>query len=284
LSIDKRRNERFGILTALLLGGALGCQPGAPSPVVESEISVLNSKADYLNLRMNKMEKSIEAMGRTTEETEKSSRQGRADLSVSIEDLRTEIKSLNGTIGILRHDLDELSKSNQKVKEDFDTRLTELDQKFSDLAQQVDRSQTAAKSPRGKIEPGNEVARYNQILALLQKKRSYDAAIDQFRNFIRESPQSPLAANAQYWIGEGYYAKADYARAISEYQVVVEKYPHGEKLCDALLKQGFAFSELKESGKSKLFLLEVQDRCPKTPAATKAAERLAKLAPAESKQ
>jgi tol-pal system protein YbgF len=274
LSAGKRRRGNFCLLAALLLGGATGCLPAAPSQTVESEITVLNSKADYLNVRMNKMEKSIETLTRAIEEADKNSRAGRADLSVAVEDVRTEVKSLGGGVGILRHDLDEISRTNQKVKEDFDVRLTEMDQRLSDLALQTDRP--AAKSPRAKAEPGNEAARYKQTLALLQKKKNYDGAIEEFRDFLGDYPQSPLAANAQYWIGEAYYAKADYARAISEYQIVVEKYPQGEKVCDALLKQGFAFGELKEPTKSKLFLREVQERCPQSTAATKAGERLAK--------
>lgn len=254
----------------LLLGGALACQHFTPLPKKELHAAESESKLDYLNLRLNKMEKSMERLTRAIVETEKASRQGRADLSVSIEDLRNETKTLNGTLDVLQHDLKQLSQKNQKVLEDFDTRL-------SDLNDQVDKAATTKAAPRKRKARGG-TAQYNHILSRMQKSKKYDRAILEFREFIKTNRRHSLASNAQYWIGEGYYAKGDFARAIAEYQVVVDKYPRGEKVCDALLKQGFSFGKLKATGKSKLFLEEVQDRCPRTPAAKKASARLAKLA------
>lgn len=267
--------------------GVWACQPSTPKESIESEISGLSSKIDYLNLRINKLEKSVESFRRTLDENEKNSRQARADQSVTIEDLRTEVKSLGGSVDVLRHDLDQISQNNQKIREDLDTRVTELDQKVAELQAQAIRAESAPSKggvSRGKGDRPEDATRYNQILRLFRTKKNYDAAIGQFRDFIRDYSKSPLSANAQYWIGEGYYAKEDYARAITEFQVVVEKYPQGEKVCDALLKQALAFLELKEPGKARLFLMEVGERCPKTPAAAKASERLTKLAAPEPKK
>ena len=161
-----------------------------------------------------------------------------------------------------------------------------MDQRVANVEQKMVREENAPKasSARGKPEGVNDVTRYEQILRLFRTRKSYDTAIEQFRDFLRDYPKSSLAANAQYWIGEGYYAKGDYAHAISEFQVVADKYPEGEKVCDSLLKQGLAFLELKDTAKAKLFLTEVQRRCPKTVAATKASDRLAKLAAAKTKK
>jgi tol-pal system protein YbgF len=253
---------------------------------VESELTDLSSKVDYLNVRVNKLEKAIETQHRSIEESEKNSRQGRADLSVSVEDLRTEVKALSGSVNVLQHQTDQANQADQKVREDFDTRITELDQKVSELQQQVIRADNppAKSRSRGKAQPEDEKARYEEIKKLLLKKKKYDDAAEQFHEFVLDHPKSPLAAGAQYWIGEAYYAKGDFARSISEYQTVVEKYPKDDKACDALLKQGMAFMELKDPGKAKLFLGEVGDRCPKTATAAKAAERLEKLAASGSKK
>ncbi|MFH1262535.1 MAG: tol-pal system protein YbgF [Pseudomonadota bacterium] len=267
-------------IAAVLAAGVAACQPSTPKATVESELSDLSSKVDYLNVRMGKLEKAVELQHRAIEESEKNNRQGRADLSVSVEDLRTEVKALNGSVNVLAHQTDQANQTDQKVREDFDTRITELDQKVSELQQQVLRIDTppVKSRSRGKAGPEDEKARYETIRMLLIKKKKYDDAAEQFHEFILDHPKSPLAAGAQYWIGEAYYAKGDYARSISEYQTVVEKYPKDDKVCDALLKQGMAFMELKEAGKAKLFLGEVGDRCPKTATAAKAAERLEKLA------
>ena len=50
----------------------------------------------------------------------------------------------------------------------------------------------------------------------LYKQGQLDQAIEQFRLFLRSGGKSDLADNAQYWIGEAYYSRGDYNRAIIE--------------------------------------------------------------------
>jgi tetratricopeptide (TPR) repeat protein len=61
--------------------------------------------------------------------------------------------------------------------------------------------------------------------------------------FIRH-PDSEYAGNAQYWIGECYYTQRDYARALEAFNKVIERYPKGQKVPDALLKVGFSLTAL----------------------------------------
>ena len=43
-----------------------------------------------------------------------------------------------------------------------------------------------------------------------------------FIDFIAKYPKHPLAANAQYWIGEAYWAQRDYRQALVEFEKVFE--------------------------------------------------------------
>ncbi|MGH7896873.1 MAG: tetratricopeptide repeat protein, partial [Candidatus Binatia bacterium] len=78
----------------------------------------------------------------------------------------------------------------------------------------------------------------------LLRRGDNPGAIQKLREFLRKSPKSDLADDAQYWIGEAYYATRDYNRAILEFNEVLLRYPKGDKVPAALLRQAFAFAEL----------------------------------------
>ena len=58
--------------------------------------------------------------------------------------------------------------------------------------------------------------------AALQPALSGRAAesIGRFQSFLQEYPQGRFAANAEYWIGEGYYAQGKYKDALAQFEKV----------------------------------------------------------------
>jgi len=104
-----------------------------------------------------------------------------------------------------------------------------------------------------------------------------EAARRGFQEFIKRYPKSKNADNAQFWIGEIYYREKWYEKAILEYQNVIEKYPQGNKVPAALLKQGLAFSSIGDKANAKLILEELNRKYPKSNEAKVAAETLKTL-------
>jgi tol-pal system protein YbgF len=109
------------------------------------------------------------------------------------------------------------------------------------------------------------------------KQGNLDAAMQGFSQFLTEHPTSDLAANAQYWLGECYYGKKDYARAIDAFDRVKVGYPSSEKVPSALLKKGFAYLALKDRNRASSVWRQVVDGYPNSPEAGKALEKLAQL-------
>jgi TolA-binding protein len=56
----------------------------------------------------------------------------------------------------------------------------------------------------GPGDAGGEQAAYSRAFDAL-KGNDYNSAITRFKDFLRQYPQSTLAGNAQYWLGESYY-------------------------------------------------------------------------------
>ena len=89
-------------------------------------------------------------------------------------------------------------------------------------------------------------------------------AIQQFRDYLRANPKSDLADNAQYWIGESYYSKSDYNRAIIELNEVLLKYPQGDQVPGALLALATSFSNSGDKIDAKLILQKLISDHPKS--------------------
>jgi tol-pal system protein YbgF len=124
--------------------------------------------------------------------------------------------------------------------------------------------------------PGGEQAAYDVAFNAL-KGGDYQKAIGGFRSFVASYPQSPLASNAQYWLGEAYYVTREYPNAIAAFQKVTTDYPDSRKAPDALVKIGFTQAALGKSGDARITLEDVVRRYPGSEAAQLATERLKKL-------
>lgn len=119
---------------------------------------------------------------------------------------------------------------------------------------------------------------FREALALLQNGNA-EQAVPGFREFLRRSPGSELADDAQYWVGEAYYSIDDYNRAILELNDVLLRYPKGDKVPAALLRQASAFKELGDKVDAKLVLQKLVSDHPGTPEAEEARQLLLELSP-----
>ena len=92
-------------------------------------------------------------------------------------------------------------------------------------------------------------------------------------------PTSPLAENAQYWMGEAFYVTRDYEQAATAFRAVGARWPNSRKGADALVKLGFSQYELKQYAEARATLTDVQRKFPDTDAARLATERLGRIPP-----
>jgi tol-pal system protein YbgF len=114
---------------------------------------------------------------------------------------------------------------------------------------------------------------YQQQYALL-RAGNLDGAINGFNQFIQRYPSSPLAGNAQYWLGECYYAQRNFSQAILEFERVYNQYPSSEKVPAALLKIGYSNLELEKPATARSIFRQIVRSYPKSPEAAKAYARL----------
>ncbi|MEZ5362773.1 MAG: tetratricopeptide repeat protein [Bryobacterales bacterium] len=73
---------------------------------------------------------------------------------------------------------------------------------------------------------------------------SYDLAKAQFEDFLKFSPNSPQAAEAQYYLAQIAYNQNDYETAIRQFDVVIQRYPGSFFGPEAQFKKAAALERL----------------------------------------
>jgi tol-pal system protein YbgF len=105
----------------------------------------------------------------------------------------------------------------------------------------------------------------------------YDLALRGFREYLKAFPKTEYSDNAQYWIGEIFYADGAFENAFTEFQKVETDYPDGDKVPAALLKMGYCQIQLNQSARAREYLNRVISRFPNSVEANLAKSKLKEL-------
>ena len=124
-------------------------------------------------------------------------------------------------------------------------------------------------------DPADRV-RYERVLGLF-RDGDLDGARQGFVGFLDDYPNSNLAPNARFWLGESYFGKKDFQKAIDAYGKVEIDYPGSEKVPAAILKKGFAYLALKDKKRASSAFKQVVTLYPRTVEAGKASDKLTQL-------
>lgn len=117
---------------------------------------------------------------------------------------------------------------------------------------------------------------YDAAFAALKDGR-YAESARRFQTFLDQYPNSGLASNAYYWLGESYYVTQNYKIALQSFQTLLQRYPESQKAPDALLKVGYSQYELKQWDQAEATLNQVVQTYPDTTVAHLAQGRLRAL-------
>ena len=134
--------------------------------------------------------------------------------------------------------------------------------------------QTPAQQPIASVQSAGELYR-NALNDYAQGH--YELAINGFRSQIEIYPDSSLAPNARYWLGESYYSQKNYGLAIKEFALLAKQHPDNPKVASAMLKQGYAYLEMGDKARARTVLDNLLKQFPKSQEARLAKERLSKL-------
>jgi len=253
----------------------------------QKDVVSLDSRLGEIEIREAQLKRDKEAFEAARAESEQALRQQTASLRASIEELREDVRGLNGRVEELEHELvqqqnkgtasaqveSSLADSDRRVRRIEEYLNLESPAASAGAAAAAASSQSSIKAEDRPAAALTEGELYNRAKQAFDQGDS-DAARKDFEDYISRYPKSQNADNAQFWIGEIYYRDKWYEKAILEYQKVIEIYPNGNKVPAALLKQGLAFSNIGDKANARLILEELTRKYPKTNEAGIAAKKL----------
>lgn len=110
--------------------------------------------------------------------------------------------------------------------------------------------------------PQGEEEQYKAAYDLLYRG-DYAGGESALKAFLASHPDSQYAGNAQYWLGESYYARRQYREAAQAFLVGVQKYKKSEKAPDSMLKLGLSLINLGETKDGCSALKSIKSQFPK---------------------
>lgn len=262
--------RHLGLLAVLAVCCTLlsGCSGGQELATVQSQLDEVQRQVLQLQKDVASKEE-IASLEQAVQDQTSSQRRSEADLQVSLKNLADQIGELEAKL------------------EDTNYRLAQLSQQIAATNQELKtaRVQSGGSSDRAMSDPsGNRSALVpTDPQALYQTAYSdylrgnYDLAILGFRQYLESFPDTELADNASYWIGESYFSQGKYDQAIREFDKILGDYPRSDKTASAILKKGYAYAELGRGTDAALQLRRVIREFPDSDEANLARQRLETL-------
>lgn len=260
---------------ALPLAGllAVGCASVTREDVdsIQAQLSDIQNQIDQFQQQAPSKTEVQSLESQVAEELESLLR-SEADMQVRLQELRTQIEQLRAQL------------------EDTNYRLSQVSQQIAATNQEL---QAFRAMQRRNLESGGgtggptssdlgdpqtvDPETLYQTAYQDYTQSNFALAIDGFREYLRNFPETDLSDNATYWIGESYYRQGMFRRAIGQFEAVLQRYPRSDKVPSALLKKGYAHLELGEGDPGIAELRRVIRDYPNSDEANLARERLRDL-------
>jgi tol-pal system protein YbgF len=184
-------------------------------------------------------------------------------------DSGSKVDQLSGQIQSLNDSLDELKARLAKVSKQLeDMQANQQSTAAASAAKQAE-MQAAASAPPPDVLYNNALRDYNG--------NNNDLATQEFSDYIKFYPNTDLAGNCYFYLGEIQFRQGNYQQAAQSYDLVLQNFQSGNKAASAELKKGFSLIELGKQDDGVSELRHVIQRYPKSNEALQARERLRKL-------
>ena len=270
------KTHRISALVALLL---ILWVSVAPAFGVNKEMVQLQTQVQQLQEQMTAMQRSFdERMGIMRNLVEKDT-DAVNKVASALNTLQTTLQKqqgdegsksdqLSGQIQALNDTMDEIKVRLAKVTKQLEDMQSAQQSFAAQQATQKAAADAAASAPPPDVLYNNGLRDYNG--------GKNDLATQEFSDYIKFYPNTDLAGNSYYYLGELQFKQGNYQQAVQSYDQVLQNFPSGNKAASAQLKKGFALLELGKQDEGVTELRHLIQRYPHSPEALQARERLRK--------
>jgi tol-pal system protein YbgF len=181
----------------------------------------------------------------------------------------TRTDQISGQSQALNDTMDEIKVRLAKVTKQLEDMQAAQQSLAAQQATQQAQQQAQAQAPPPDVLYNNALRDYNG--------NKNDLALQEFSDYIKFYPNTDLAGNCYYYLGEIQFRGGNYQQAAQSYDQVLQNFPSGNKAASAQLKKGFALLELGKQDDGVSELRRLIQRYPHSPEALQARDRLRKV-------
>ena len=189
-----------------------------------------------------------------------------------IQQLQQEVRDLNGQIDTLQYKLNQQKQGQRDLYQNIDKRLAKLESGAAGDTASSEGAAAQAGGQTGPVDPAVQsayMAGFNKL-----KDGDYPAAIDAFKAFVAEHPETALTPNAWYWMGEAYYVQQKPDAARQSFETVVKRFSASPKVADSLYKIGLIQASSGNDDNAQATFERVISQYPDSDAANQAKSQL----------
>ena len=275
-----------GGITACLLAATLVVFPGQANgqnrerQQLMADLRMLHEQTMRLQLQISALDESLERL--TTQLATQAEATVRA-----FADQRLLVDGVAGDVRILREKLDDTNVRISSMSQEVEALRVAIPPMLVPMTQLLTDPETGLplEPPAGSVAPP-PVAAVNPGVS---PRRMYDTAwadytngqwvlaVEGFEAYLKTFPRSELADDAQFYIGQTYYADGEFRDAVAAFEQVLLNYPDGDVVPEASYKRGLALDRLGETDRARQAFELVATNYPDSTMATLAQQALDRI-------
>lgn len=278
--------NKTGKRRILFTGVILLILPFLGSCATDEKFAYTNDQINAANRKISSLEETID---QTIDQKLSNINSNQADLRIEIDQLKEEISSLSGRVEeseyLVKHSLEKDLSSQDTLRSelsDISSRVAKLETSVAQQRSYLNLEDVQAgggmegmpgAETEGVEQPSEEQYLYDTYYSQYLEGK-YNESLTGFKSFLEQFPESDLADNAQFWIGECYMSVREYDQAILAFEDVIKKYPKGNKVPNAMLRQAIAFLEYDDKDSCTIILKKLIKQYPDSSEAQVAQKKL----------
>lgn len=266
----------LGLIALLSLPATVAAQNRERQQIM-ADVRMLHEQTMRLQLLISALTEQVQQLSARMDEQAAANLRGFADRQLQIENVA-------GDVRILREKLDDTNVRISSMSQELEALRVSIPATPYPAAEMVTDPETglpiapiASQTPAPALVPGASPQRVYDTAWADYTSGQWELAIEGFIAYLRMFPRSVLADDAQFYIGETYFAQDRFDDAIEAYERVLLNHPDGDVIPQASYKRGLALDNLGETARARQAFELVVENHPESDMAILAQQSIDRL-------
>ena len=252
---------------------------------IMADIRMLQEQTQQLQMLLGRLGEALETVTAKLDEQANVNRKAFADQRLLADNLASGVRIVREKVDDTNVRLSSLSQEMEALRVSIPRMPPPMTQLMVDPETGLPVAQVgpvaAAPLPTPLVAPGVSPQRMYDTAWADYTTGQFALAIQGFEAYITTFPQSELADDAQFYIGQTHYADGKFQEAVVAYDQVLVSYPDGDAAPEAAYKRGLSLDSLGDTDQAREAFTLVVDTYPDSAAATLAQQALDRLSQLE---